>query len=233
MTVKKFLHRYSILPPVLFLSTNLIVSFITRPFIDSGRIHNIVTGFDKTLPFIPEFIYIYVLAFLQWAICVIGLMILNREKSWYYCTAVAIGNLISGVIFLVFPTMMTVRPEFSGGGAFTELIGKFIFSADTPPMNIFPSIHCLNSWVCIRIVCSSKRVPLGIKILNAMFSAGVFLSVLFVKQHLIFDVPAGILIMELSLLITRVSGIDKKLSNLESKILLEKPKEETPDLIYK
>ena len=233
MTVKNFLHRYSFIPPVLFLSTNLIVSFVTRAFIDSGRIHNIITGFDRFLPFIPEFIYIYVLAFLQWAICVIGLMILNREKSWHYCTAVAIGNLICGVIFLVFPTMMTIRPEFSGGGAFTELIGKFIFSADTPPMNIFPSIHCLNSWVCIRIVCSSKRVPIGIKIFNMAFSVGVFLSVLFVKQHLIFDVPSGILIMELSLLITRISGVDKRLSSLEIKILSGKQQEKAPDLIYK
>ena len=214
MTVKKSLSFYSFIPPFAVLASNLISSFITRMFTAGGHIYDITLPVDRALPFVPEFIYVYVLAFLQWAVCLIAIMIIDSKKSLYYCMGITFGNIISGVIFLLFPTVMSIRPDFSGGGAVTELIGRFIFAADTPPMNIFPSVHCLTSWGCMRMIFALKRIPKWLKIANAIFSVLVFLSVLFVKQHLIFDVPAGIIIFEAGLLITRITGIDKKLYNM-------------------
>ena len=219
MRTKNFFLKYSFLPPALLLATNLISSFVTRFFIDGRHLYNFTLPLDNAIPFVPEFIYIYVLAFLQWAICAFAVMIIDRDKNWYFCTGIAAGNLIAGVIFLVFPTVMSTRPEFSGGGALTELIGRFIFSADTPPRNIMPSVHCLSSWGCMRMIFALKRVPKSIKAFNAVFSVLVFLSVLFVKQHLIFDIPAGILAFEAGLIITKLTGIDKRLSALETRIL--------------
>lgn len=203
MTVKKSFSFYSFIPPFAVLASNLISSFVTRIFTAGGHIYDITLPIDRALPFVPEFIYIYVLAFLQWAVCLIAIMIIDSKKSLYYCMGITAGNLISGVIFLVFPTVMSIRHDFSGGGAVTELIGRFIFAADTPPMNIFPSLHCLHSWGCMRMIFAIKQVPKGIKIANAVFSFLVFLSVLLVKQHLIFDVPAGIIIFEAGLLLAR------------------------------
>lgn len=219
MSARDFFKKYSFIPPLAVLATNLVSSFLTRIFTSGGHIYDIVTAWDKSIPFIPEFIYVYFLAFVQWAICLVAIMIIDREKCWYYCLATSLGNLLSGVVFLVFPTIMTIRPEFSGGGAFTELVGKFIFAADTPPMNIFPSLHCLHSWACMRMIFALKRVPASLKVINAVFSVLVFLSVLFVKQHLIFDIPTGILAFEAGLLITKLSGLDKKLSGLEMRVL--------------
>lgn len=212
--MKKSLSIYSFIPPFAVLASNLISSFVTRLFTAGGHIYDITLPIDRALPFVPEFIYIYVLAFLQWAVCLIAVMIIDSKKSWYYCMGITAGNLISGIIFLVFPTVMSIRPDFSGGGAITELIGRFIFAADAPPMNIFPSLHCLHSWGCMRMIFAIKKVPKGLKIVNTVFSVLVFLSVLFVKQHLIFDVPAGIIIFEAGLLITKLTGVDKKLYNM-------------------
>lgn len=219
MTVRDFFKKYSFIPPLAVLATNLISSFLTRIFTSGGHIYDIVTDWDKSIPFIPEFIYVYFLAFVQWAICLIAIMVIDREKCWYYCLAAALGNLLSGVVFLVFPTVMTIRPEFSGGGALAEFIGKFLFAADNPPMNIFPSLHCLHSWACMRMIFALKRVPLSLKIINSLFSILVFLSVLFVKQHLIFDIPTGIIAFEAGLVITKFSAADKKLSDLEMRFL--------------
>ena len=219
MTARDFFRKYSFVPPLTVLATNLISSFLTRIFTSGGHIYDIVTAWDKSIPFIPEFIHVYFLAFVQWAICLIAIMVIDREKCWYYCLAASFGNLLSGVVFLAFPTVMTIRPEFSGGGALTEFIGKFLFSADNPPMNIFPSLHCLHSWACMRMIFALRRVPVSLKAVNAVFSVLVFLSVLFVKQHLLFDVPTGIIAFEAGLLITKLSGADKKLSNLETRLL--------------
>lgn len=219
MINKDFFKKYSFLPPFMLLATNLISSFVTRIFTSGGHIYDITSSADKSIPFLPAFIYIYVLAFLQWFICVMAVMIIDREKNWYFCTGISIANLLSGVVFLIFPTVMSIRPEFSGGGALTEIIGKFIFAADTPPMNILPSLHCLHSWGCMRMIFKVEKVPLSIKIINSVFTVLVFLSVVFVKQHMLIDIPAGVIIFETGLFITRISGVDKKLSRLEIQIL--------------
>ena len=222
MKFNKFFERYSFVPALLMLITNLASSFLTRLVTAGGNTYDFSLHFDSVIPFVPQFIYIYVGAFLQWAVCLIAVMIIDREKSFYYGTCFAVANLLSGIVFLIFPTVMTIRPEFSGGGALTEFIGKFIFDADTPPMNIMPSVHVLSSWGCIRMICALKRVPLSVKFVNAIFSALVFFSVLFVKQHLILDIPAGILVFEAGLLITKITRINRKISNLELRILSEK-----------
>lgn len=210
MTAKEFFKKYSFFPPLLVLATNLLSSFVTRPFITDSRVHDIATVWDKSIPFVPEFIYIYVLAFVQWAVCLVAAVFLDGRKSRYFCFGASVANLLSGAVFLVFPTVMTIRPDFSGGGALTELLGRFIFAADTPPMNIMPSLHCLHSWICLRMIFSIQKVPKEVKIINAVFSVLVFLSVLFVKQHMIIDIPAGIIIAEAGLFIVRLAAKRKK-----------------------
>lgn len=184
--------------PVLVFVSNVAVSFLTRPFISESRCFCPANALDNAIPFVPGFIYIYVLAFLQWAVCVIAVMIIDRRVSDRYCTGIIIGNLISGIIFLAVPMVMSIRPEYSGGGL-TGFLVQFIFAADDPPMNIFPSIHCLFSWGCMRMVFAVSGVNKAIKISNAVFSVLVFLSVLFVKQHLLYDVLAGIIVFETGL----------------------------------
>ena len=222
MKIKAFFYKYYLLPPIIVLALNLTSSFVTRFFITDRNFYDITCVFDRQIPFIPEFIYIYVLAFVQWAVCLISVMIIDRKKSLYYCTAMNIGLVISGIVFLLFPTVMVIRPEFSGGGALTELLGKFIFSADTPPMNIFPSIHCLFSWGCARAVFSVKRIPKTVKALNFVFTVLVFLSVLFVKQHNLADIPAGIIAFETGVFVVWLSG-RKKVSRANEKIEEKQP----------
>ena len=219
MTVKDILKKCSFFPPLFVVATNLISSFITRLFTSGGTVYDIATDLDKAIPFLPGFIHIYFLAFVQWAICLVAVMILDDEKSWYYCMGISVANLLSGVVFLIYPTVMGIRPPCEGGDAFTQLVGNFLFSADDPPMNILPSLHCLHSWACMRMVFAVKRVPGYLKWINAIFTMLVILSVLLVKQHLLIDIPTGILIFEAGLLITRFTGIDKKLSALRRRIL--------------
>lgn len=200
----RFFKPAVLLPPLFLVATNLISSFVTRIFID-GKVFDFTTAADKSIPFVPEFIFIYFLAFVQWAICIVSLMITDNPVCRRYCIASGIANILSGVVFFIVPTVMTIRPEFSGGGALAEFIGKFLFAADTPPKNILPSVHCLQSWGCMRMVFASKRVPRYLKVINAVFSFLVFASVLFVKQHLIIDVPAGIAVFELGFCFTVIA----------------------------
>ena len=198
------------MPPLIALTTNIAASFFTR-FV-GGRMVDVATVIDDKIPFVPEFIYIYFLAYIQWAVCMIGVMMVNENVGRRYCNAIAIANIISGIFFLVMPTVAYIRPEeFSGGGAFTEFLGNFIYAADNPPQNAFPSIHCLHSWGCMRMLLAVKGAPKSLKAANATLSFLVFASVVFVKQHFFIDIPAGILVFEAGLFITRFAGFYKRM----------------------
>lgn len=192
--------------------TNMIAYYGTH-IINNGRAyHSVVMAVDRKIPFIEPFIYVYVLAFLQWIICYITACVKDGEKCGYFAFGASFANLICMVCFIAYPTIMTIRPEINGG-SITDMLTRYIFAADTPPVNLLPSIHCLESWICLRMVFSLKGVPRAVKYANAAFSCLVFASVLLVKQHALADVPAGIAAAEAGLFLARL--ILKKHNNVK------------------
>ena len=208
--IGKIVPLYAVIPLIsavvfnfaIYVGANILVGDL--PHID------ISSEIDKQIPFCAPFILFYVLAYIQW---IMGYIVISHHSK-EYCVKVAIADIIAKAIsflfFVFFPTTL-VRPEISGNGIF-ELITKGIYAAD-PPTNLFPSIHCLESWVVFR--CALKlKLPTVYKVLMGAFSVGVFASVVLVKQHVLIDIPAGILIFEISYLITHLSGIHKPIAKL-------------------
>ena len=97
------------------------------------------------------------------------------------------------MFFVLMPTT-NVRPEVSGGDLASQLV-VLLYQLD-PPQNLFPSIHCLISWLCFAGVRSDRRIPLWYRGFNCVFALAVCASTLFLKQHVIPDVLSGILLAE-------------------------------------
>ena len=91
--------------------------------------------------------------------------------------------------FLVYPTI-SPRPAKVIGRGFAAWGLRFLYSAD-PPYNCFPSIHVAHSFVS-ALTC--KLVHRRIGILCTLAAALVALSTVFIKQHYILDVVAGIVL---------------------------------------
>ena len=88
------------------------------------------------------------------------------------------------------------------GNGFFDQVTAFMFNCDRP-INLFPSIHCLASWIGFRGVAMCKKVPLWIKWFAFILAILVFLSTLFVKQHYIIDIFGGILAVEIGMFISK------------------------------
>lgn len=181
---------------------NCLVYYGTR-FINHGRVHHcIVLPLDAHIPFVPAFILIYVLAYVQWAY---GYYLAahkeTRARNYFLC-AMLLAKALCGICFLLYPTCMLQRPTPAGTDLFQRLTA-FIFASDTPPDNLFPSIHCLESWMCLRIICHEKALPKWLKWSNGVFTLLVFASVVLVKQHVAADIPAGVAAAEMGLLLSR------------------------------
>ena len=209
--LKTFIPRYGYFPIITLFAFNSLVYFLTKLVYDPARAYDLSLGIDHALPFVPAFILFYILAYLQWALGYIMIARESREELYKVATANILAKIFCGIIFVALPTAM-VRAEITEGGIF-NLLTSFIYAADTPAVNLFPSIQCLESWAVFR--CSLKlKLPIGYKIAMGVFSLGVFASVLLVKQHIILDIPAGILVFELGYLIVHLTKIDQKIATI-------------------
>ena len=151
------------------------------------------TPLDTALPFLAPFVLFYVLAFVQWGL---NYLLIARDSK-ELCYRFAFGNIIAKLIclfFFVFLPTTLARPEVTGTDLCNRLV-RLIYTFD-PPVNLFPSIHCLESWCCIRASFLLKKSNRTYQTATLIMSLGVFASTLFIKQHVIADVFGGIVVFE-------------------------------------
>ena len=199
---RRFIYPlYSILPIAAMLGMNALTYFGTRLF-TTGRYHyNIESALDLALPVVPFFVVFYILAFGQWILCY---LLIGREKK-RYCYRFFLGEIIAKslclVIFLIFPTTLN-RPEMTGSGIFERLLA-FVYSMDRPD-NLFPSIHCLESWMCWRGCrkLTETRLPGWFSGANLVLTLLVFASTVLCKQHVLIDIAGGVAVVEIGLFLS-------------------------------
>lgn len=212
--LEKIFPKYTYIPFVLCCLFIALAFYATRPFTADGYHYDVSTALDGKIPFVPGFIWIYVLAYGQW---VFSLWLASREGMGFYFEAVSaeiLGKLLSMPIFLIFPTAM-VRPEIVGNSP-SEWMTGLIYAMDSPD-NLFPSLHCLDSWLCLRLVWKMKKVPGWYKWANGIFSVLVFASVVLVKQHLAVDILGGIAVAEVAMAVRKAVRAERVLYRIVPK----------------
>lgn len=214
---KKIIPKYAYIPLLTMLIMNILVYNGSKIFTNSLYHYNASTFIDAYIPFLPIFISIYILAYVQWIVGYIVIAREDRNTCYHFCMAEIIAKLLCLFFFFVFPTTM-VRPEVVGNGLW-EVLTRFIYSVDAP-VNLFPSIHCLESWLCFRGALHLKKVSKKYKIIMFVFTILVCLSTVFVHQHVFIDIIGGILVVEIGILITKkfnLGNIFEKINFLDSK----------------
>ena len=192
--IKKIIPDYSIFPLAAMLALNYLAYFGTRLFTEGMTHYDISTPLDRRIPYVSVFIVPYLLAFLQW---IIGYICIGRQSK-EYCYRVMYGEMISkvlvGIIFVAFPTIM-VREAVTGNGLLDKVVAG-LYSLDAPT-NLFPSVHCLESYICMKFAIETKGLNRGFKIAMICMSILVFLSTLFVRQHVILDFFGAVAVAEM------------------------------------
>ena len=208
--------RYAYLPLAIVLLANVIAYYGTRLFSDCLTYYSPALPIDDHIPFIPAFISIYILSYAQWVLSYILIARENREVCNRIIYGATCAKLICMVIFLVYPTYME-RPEVVGDGLWNTLV-RFIYSADTSD-HLFPSIHCLESWICFRASLVMRKPAPIYKLVSFVSALLVFASTVFVKQHCFIDIIGGVVVAELGLLIWGIIG--SKIKNKKGTVGIE------------
>jgi membrane-associated phospholipid phosphatase len=114
-------------------------------------------------------------------------------------------HLISYLFFIFYQTE-ALRPQIIGAGLFNDLV-RFIYAHDAP-YNCFPSLHTsLSTVMALYFVFIKSKWKLFFVIISLL----IILSTLFVKQHYILDVIAGLILGVGATLL-----IFKRISNITS-----------------
>ncbi len=193
-------HRLKILPLIFALAVNNAVYFGSRLFMSDAKHYNIDSPLDALIPFIPQFIIIYLGCYLFWVINYVLMACCDDEVSARFFTADFYGRIICLICFILIPTTNT-RPELIGSDIWTQLVAH-LYAIDAAD-NLFPSIHCMVSWYCCIGLRRCDWVPKWYKVISYLLAISVCISTVCLKQHVIIDVIAGVLAAEMTYAISQ------------------------------
>lgn len=172
------------------------VFWATRPILARMQTMDLSIPLDGLIPFWPSWILIYVLSFASWFITFFLLFRQRREHVYRNSAAYFLTLTLTGAMFLLLPGAIE-RPEVPGTG-FIPWLTRFIYVMDQPN-NLCPSLHVICSYYCWRALWDTEGIPLWYRRFNFVFLLLVCGCILFVKQHVIVDIPAAVLVSEVPL----------------------------------
>lgn len=213
--VTRILPAYGIFPLVFSFVFNCFVYSGSRMIAGGWYHHNIETGVDRSLPFVPQFLIIYFGCYLFWAVNYILIARQDRRSVYRFFTGDFISRCICLIFFLVYPTTNT-RPVITDGGLWNQA-ALWLYSIDAAD-NLFPSIHCLVSWFCYLGIRGRKEIPGWYQRVSMVIAILVFASTLLTKQHVIADVAGGVLLAELCFYLGKKTNLYKIYERFGSRI---------------
>ena len=194
--LKALLPDYAFWPIAACLCLNVFVYYFPRLLHGPGtRYYDFSLPLDHQLPLVPAFILVYFGTYVFWYL---GFALIAREdpKRCEVLFGEMIAKLICGLCFFIIPTTL-VRPEITGNDLFSRLT-RLMYTVDRPD-NLFPSIHCLENWICWRGMLGFTRPGKGWKLFYFVLMLLVFASTLLLRQHVLLDIPAAMLAGEIGL----------------------------------
>lgn len=163
------------------------------------RIHVIEFGLDCLIPFNEYFVIPYLLWFPFMGLFGTYFYLKDKEAFIKMMEIGMIGMTVFILVSFLYPNGLTIRPTtFAHDNLCTHLVKK-LYATD-PARNVFPSIHVYNSMV-IAIVARHARSLEDHPLVQAGAESMTFLIVLatmFIKQHSVFDVVSGLLLVAIS-----------------------------------
>lgn len=176
--------RFSHLKLLLFWPPCLILFFITGHLIPQASCTPMHMWLDDVIPFCEWFLIPYVFWYLLVAFTLLYFLRYDVDCFKRLQTYIAIAQLVSTVVYIVWPTCHELRPDFAALGRDNLLIDgvKLLYSVDTT-QNACPSLH-VSLAIGIAIEwCRYKGSSRLWKVLMILTALLICMSTAFVKQH--------------------------------------------------
>lgn len=191
--IDRIIPRYAQLPLAMCGVTQGIAYFATKQV----RIFDAMewsTALDAYIDVHPEWVTVYVAAYIYWVVAYIAVCRAGEKNCRLLCRADYLAKAVAAMCFVLMPTTLPREP-LTEGGAF-EWALNIIYTLDTP-YNLFPSMHCLLSWLPARELMDIKEYPWAARWGAVAFSILVFASTVYTGQHVVVDIAGGVALAEI------------------------------------
>lgn len=193
-------YKYSLCVLILAFLFNEFVYYLAR-YINLNRMHyNLTLSFDNEIPVIPWTTILYFGCFLFWTINYFICSRQSRKNSDIFFCSDFLSKIICFFLFIILPST-NIRPLIQPGTIWNQIL-LFLYKIDMPD-NLFPSIHCLVSWLCWIGLRNQKQIKTGYKIFSFLMAIAICICTLTTKQHVIVDVIAAVGLAEVSYLVSK------------------------------
>ena len=171
-----------LLAEILLLGLQTLLYFGVETF--EGKPHNVAKKIDGHIPFVPAFVYIYVLWFPLILLFPLALFRANPMAYARYQTAILLDIALSLVCYLVYPTSFArpKAPDTVSGRAM-----KLVFRGSYKGLNCAPSMHCSMCYLVLHFVGATPGLPFAVAAIAVPVALGIVVSTLFTKQHVVID----------------------------------------------
>ena len=188
----EFVNRYPVLTAaVLFLLYFVAYSLVER--ITPVSVILIDTPIDHMIPFSKYAVLPYCLWHVEMGVILLYLaFIKDLSNYWKVTLELVCGLFIILIICMIWPNEVCLRPAVVEGNDIFAVLTRFIYSADNS-MNVFPSGHAFGAVVMMSAWGRRCKKPWQY-VINITLNMAIILSTLFLKQHSVVDLIAGIVL---------------------------------------
>lgn len=152
------------------------------------HVYHLYMQSELAIPLIPQFMWIYVSLY---AIFILPPLFLKEQALSKLGKEIILGTLISGMIFLLFPSVLGFE-RVVPSAHYKELF-ETIFALDLPH-NMAPSLHIVYSGAILLAIFQASKKK-GIKVFVTLWLLLISLSTLFVHQHHLIDIVLGYILV--------------------------------------
>ena len=201
-TLKKPVYlvpEYAVLPLLIALIYNCVGYWGTKLISDRKEHFHLGFDFEKNIPFMPWMITIYLGCYAFWITNYALSIRFSKKNAYHFLIAEIMAKTVCFIFYIFLPTEME-RPVINEKIPFDTIIA-FVYNVDSAD-NLFPSIHCLISWLCFIGVRQNPKIPVWYRVLSCIFAILICISTLTVKQHVFIDTVSGILLAEITYFIS-------------------------------
>ena len=165
---------------------------LTERLIPESSCHVVHCALDDMIPFSEYFLIFYCAWYFWIGLTLIYYLFYDIESFKRLQTFFIVTQLIAMVIYVIYPTIQLGRPEtFERSNIFTLVLKELIYKADTPT-GVCPSLHVVYSLGIMESWLKRRQSSKTWKVLMVMLCILVCASTVFVKQHSVIDLLAGI-----------------------------------------
>ncbi|MDP3385695.1 MAG: phosphatase PAP2 family protein [Eubacteriales bacterium] len=157
---------------------------------------------DSKIPFVKEMVVPYVVWYLYILVPLAYFAFKSPDDFKKLCMFMFTGMTISYLIFYLVPNGQNLRPIITETDIFSRIISS-IYTTDHPT-NSLPSMHVILSVAVNASICNSAIFDKckKLKLFSILLCILICASTVFIKQHSILDVVAGLIVS--SLLYSRI-----------------------------